>query len=92
MQLDWVKWIRSNGGALRFLKGSTRGIIAGGTDGSRLNLIAYLTISSSGTNVSDFGDLTGTKDGGGANGHSSNQVRGVITGGYGSSIINNMKL
>ena len=70
---------------------STRGIIAGGTDGSRLNLIAYLTISSSGTNVSDFGDLTGTKDGGGANGHSSNQVRGLITGGYdGSSIINNI--
>ena len=70
---------------------STRGIIAGGTDGSRLNTIAYLTISSSGTNVSDFGDLTGTKDGGGANGHSSNQVRGLITGGYdGSSIINNI--
>jgi len=70
---------------------STRGIIAGGTDGSRLNLIEYLTIASAGTNVSDFGDLTGTKDGGGANGHSSNQVRGLITGGYdGSSIINNI--
>ena len=68
-----------------------RGIIAGGTDGSRLNLIEYLTIASSGTNVSDFGDLTQRKDSGGANGHSSNQVRGLITGGYdGSSIINNI--
>ena len=70
---------------------STRGIVAGGTDGSRLNSIAYLTISSSGTNVSDFGDLTQTKDGGGANGHSSNQVRGLITGGYdGSNLINSI--
>ena len=70
---------------------SIRGIIAGGTDGSRLNLIEYLTIASAGTNVSDFGDLTQTKDSGGANGHSSNQVRGLITGGYdGSSIINNI--
>jgi hypothetical protein len=70
---------------------STRGIIAGGFDGSRLNLIEYLTIASSGTNVSDFGDLTLKKDSGGANGHSSNQVRGLITGGYdGSSIINNI--
>jgi len=72
---------------------STRGIVAGGTDGSRLNSIAYLTISSSGTNVSDFGDLTQTKDGGGANGHSSNQVRGLITGGYeqpSGGVINNI--
>ena len=70
---------------------SVRGIIAGGFDGSRLSLISYLTIASAGTNVSDFGDLTSKKDSGGANGHSSNQVRGLITGGYdGSSIINNI--
>ena len=51
----------------------------------------YLTIASEGTNASDFGDLTGTKDAGGSNGHSSNQVRGLITGGYdGSSLINNI--
>ena len=42
----------------------------------------YLTIASAGTNASDFGDLTQTKDTGGSNGHSSNQVRGLITGGY----------
>ena len=70
---------------------SVRGIIAGGFDGSRLSLISYLTIASAGTNVSDFGDLTSKKDSGGANGHSSNQVRGLITGGYdGSGIINNI--
>ena len=35
--------------------------------------------------------LTSKKDSGGANGHSSNQVRGLITGGYdGSGIINNI--
>ena len=61
---------------------STRGIIAGGFAPSRLNSIEYLTIASAGTNVSDFGDLTLRKDAGGANGHSSNQVRGLITGGY----------
>ena len=70
---------------------SIRGIMAGGFDPARLNAIDYLTIASSGTNVSDFGDLTQTKDAGGANGHSSNQVRGLITGGYdGSNNINNI--
>ena len=65
--------------------------MAGGFDPARLNAIDYLTIASSGTNVSDFGDLTQTKDAGGANGHSSNQVRGLITGGYdGSNNINNI--
>ena len=63
---------------------STRGIIAGGyqSPSTRLNSIDYLTIASSGTNVSDFGDLTLRKDAGGANGHSSNHVRGLLTGGY----------
>ena len=61
---------------------STRGIIAGGFAPSRLNSIEYLTIASAGTNVSDFGDLTLRKDAGGANGHSSNHVRGLLTGGY----------
>ena len=72
---------------------SIRGIMAGGFDPARLNAIDYLTIASSGTNVSDFGDLTQTKDAGGANGHSSNQVRGLITGGYeqpSGGIINNI--
>ena len=63
---------------------SIRGIIAGGyqSPNYRLNAIEYLTIASAGTNVSDFGDLTQRKDAGGANGHSSNQIRGLITGGY----------
>ena len=63
---------------------STRGIIAGGIQSPsfRLNSIDYLTIASSGTNVSDFGDLSQRKDAGGANGHSSNHIRGLITGGY----------
>ena len=70
---------------------SVRGIMAGGFDPARLSSMEYLTIASEGTNASDFGDLTGTKDGGGANGHSSNQVRGLITGGYdGSNLINNI--
>ena len=63
---------------------SIRGIIAGGfqSPSSRLNSIEYLTIASEGTNVSDFGDLSLRKDAGGANGHSSNHVRGLLTGGY----------
>ena len=62
---------------------STRGIMAGGFDPvARLNTIEYLTIASAGTNASDFGDLTQRKDTGGSNGHSSNQVRGLTTGGY----------
>ena len=63
---------------------SIRGIIAGGfqSPSKRLNSIEYLTIASEGTNVSDFGDLTLRKDAGGANGHSSNHVRGLLTGGY----------
>ena len=63
---------------------SVRGIIAGGyqSPNKRLNSIDYLTIASAGTNVSDFGDLTLRKDAGGANGHSSNHVRGLLTGGY----------
>ena len=61
---------------------SIRGIIAGGFAPSRLNSIEYLTIASAGTNVSDFGDLTLRKDAGGANGHSSNHIRGLLTGGY----------
>ena len=63
---------------------SVRGIIAGGfqSPNYRLNSIDYLTIASAGTNVSDFGDLTQRKDAGGANGHSSNHIRGLITGGY----------
>ena len=70
---------------------SVRGIMAGGFDPARLSAMEYLTIASEGTNASDFGDLTGTKDAGGANGHSSNQVRGLITGGYdGSNLINSI--
>ena len=63
---------------------SVRGIIAGGfqSPSYRLNSIDYLTIASAGTNVSDFGDLSQRKDAGGANGHSSNHIRGLITGGY----------
>ena len=61
---------------------SIRGIMAGGFDPARLNTMEYLTIASAGTNASDFGDLTLRKDAGGSNGHSSNQVRGLITGGY----------
>ena len=61
---------------------STRGIIAGGFQPARINSIEYLTIASAGTNVSDFGDLSLRKDAGGANGHSSNHVRGLLTGGY----------
>ena len=62
---------------------STRGIIAGGyqSPNFRLNSIEYLTIASSGTNVSDFGDLSQRKDAGGANGHSCNHIRGLFTGG-----------
>ena len=89
--VDWGEMDRTRN--LFAFSNSIRGIIAGGTDGSRLNLMEYLTISSSGTNVSDFGDLTQTKDGGGANGHSSNQVRGLITGGYeqpSGGVINNI--
>ena len=73
---------------------SVRGIIAGGFNPvARLNAIEYLTIASAGTNASDFGDLTQRKDAGGANGHSSNQIRGLITGGYeqpSAGIINNI--
>ena len=72
---------------------STRGIMAGGFDPARLNTMEYLTIASAGTNASDFGDLTQRKDTGGANGHSSNQVRGLITGGYSQptgDLINNI--
>ena len=70
---------------------SVRGIMAGGFDPARLNTMEYLTIASAGTNASDFGDLTQTKDAGGANGHTSNQVRGLITGGYdGSNLVNNI--
>ena len=73
---------------------SVRGIIAGGFNPAvRLNIIEYLTIASAGTNASDFGDLTQRKDAGGANGHSSNQIRGLITGGYeqpSGGIINNI--
>ena len=72
---------------------STRGIMAGGFDPARLNTMEYLTIASSGTNASDFGDLTQRKDTGGSNGHSSNQVRGLITGGYeqpSGGLINNI--
>ena len=72
---------------------STRGIMAGGFDPARLNTMEYLTIASAGTNASDFGDLTQRKDTGGANGHSSNQVRGLITGGYeqpSGDLINNI--
>ena len=63
---------------------SVRGIIAGGyqSPNKRLNSVDYLTIASSGTNVSDFGDLSLRKDAGGANGHSSNHIRGLLTGGY----------
>ena len=72
---------------------SVRGIMAGGFDPARLNTMEYLTIASAGTNASDFGDLTQRKDAGGSNGHSSNQVRGLITGGYeqpSGGLINNI--
>ena len=74
---------------------SVRGIMAGGFDPARLNTMEYLTIASAGTNASDFGDLTQRKDAGGSNGHSSNQVRGLITGGYeqpSGDLINNIDL
>ncbi len=65
---------------------SVRGIIAGGihsfSPNTRRNGIDYLIIASAGTNVSDFGDLTLKRDAGGANGHSCNQTRGLICGGY----------
>ena len=67
--------------------------MAGGFDPARLNTMEYLTIASAGTNASDFGDLTQRKDAGGSNGHSSNQVRGLITGGYeqpSGGLINNI--
>jgi len=65
---------------------SVRGIIAGGihsfSPNTRRNGIDYLIIASAGTNVSDFGDLTSKRDAGGSNGHSCNQTRGLICGGY----------
>ena len=89
--VDWGEMDRRR--SLYAFSNSTRGIMAGGFDPARLNTMEYLTIASAGTNASDFGDLTQRKDTGGANGHSSNQVRGLITGGYeqpSGGLINNI--
>ena len=78
--VDWGEMDKKR--SLFAFSNSIRGIMAGGFAPSRLNSIEYLTIASEGTNVSDFGDLSLRKDAGGANGHSSNHVRGLLTGGY----------
>ena len=55
---------------------------AGATSGDTVqNIIEFVNIMTIG-NAIDFGDLTLRKDAGGANGHSSNHVRGLLTGGY----------
>ena len=43
------------------LANSTRGIVAGGETPTRVNIIEYITIASTG-DVTDFGDLTELKD------------------------------
>ncbi len=66
------------------LASSTRGLFIGGLDGSdpytSLNLVDYITISSTG-NATDFGDLNRVAQTGGT---CSNSTRGLYTGGYGS--------
>tara|TARA_B100000676_G_scaffold242967_1_gene244559 strand:+ start:105 stop:1277 length:1173 start_codon:yes stop_codon:yes gene_type:complete len=66
------------------LGSSTRGLFIGGLDGSdpytSLNLVDYITISSTG-NATDFGDLNRVSQTGGS---CSNSTRGLYTGGYGS--------
>ena len=60
---------------------TTRGLIAGGTDGSnRTNVIDFITIASQG-DATDFGDLTIVSDTG-KSGVVSNSIRGLFAGFY----------
>ena len=66
---------------------NTRGIVAGGYDGSaRTNVINYLTVATTG-NAQNFGDLIYGRSGLGA---LSNTTRAVFSGGYGSAVVNTM--
>ena len=68
------------------MSSSTRGVIAGGLDGStRKNEIDFVTIATTG-NATDFGDLSELI---GYLGGVSNQTRGLICGGSGPSSPNN---
>jgi hypothetical protein len=57
---------------------NTRGIFAGGNDGSDSNVIDYITIATTG-NASDFGDTTVAKSGPSA---LASSTRAVLSGGY----------
>lgn len=63
---------------------NTRGVFAGGSDGSNLNIIDYITIATLG-NATDFGDLTVARRG---NVSTSNTTRMVMAGGYISATTN----
>jgi hypothetical protein len=59
----------------------TRGVFAGGYNGSDRNVIEYITVATTG-NATDFGDLTAARDRLAA---CSNGIRGVFAGGDASS-------
>ena len=64
-----------------------RGVIAGGTTGSRVNTIQYVTIATTG-NSSDFGDLSAALS---ASGSVSSSTRGINLGGVpGPSAVSNV--
>ena len=76
--LTWVE--QGNAGYLSSTDagGGARGIFCGGYDGSYINVMEYITISTTG-NVTDFGDLTANRSAIAAGG---NGTRGILAGGY----------
>ena len=65
--------------------GRGRGVIAGGTTGSAVNTIQYVTIATTG-NSSDFGDLSHTRY---SSASVSSSTRGVVLGGTPGSTVSN---
>ena len=84
----------ASSGAMSLPRGDTtyrggrgRGVIAGGTTGSRVNTIQYVTIATTG-NSSDFGDLSAALS---ASGSVSSSTRGINLGGVpGPSAVSNV--
>ena len=76
--LTWVE--QGNAGYLSSTDagGGARGVFCGGYTGSYINVMEYITISTTG-NVTDFGDLTANRSAIAAGG---NGTRGILAGGY----------
>ena len=58
---DGNQWVNVTSTSPEAQTGGTRGLFAGGSTGSEINNIDYVTIASTG-NASDFGDLLDARD------------------------------